>query len=519
MTPEAGALGIGGSSGDISWWSNSASDVFTRACYFDDIYRFEEDGTFANLLGEQTWLETIQGVSEDKCGTPIAPHDGSHPATFAYSADSNTLSVQGLGAFLGVFKAHNTGEYPVMPVDNTIEYSVHSHTDTTMQLRMNMNNIGWWTFRFRKLSTVSPPPSPPSPPPPPPSLPPPPSAPSAPGFPPIPAYSSMRYIHAWGEDPTSVSGFQVNPAWGQQGSAQVVHKYSSAYPVAGQEVIQISNLNYQGHTFSAVNITGFTHVSVSLTADIPANVSLFLIKSGTGDWTQDANGNWYDASQFEQGVALPEIQASVTNTFTLPLTDFPGIPGFVDQLKWEKVDAVTSPTFQFTNLVFHTEASTPSVEGVWKLSPTSGALGVGPSQGNTDWFTNSVEDLATRDCLFDDLYRFDADGNFSNFHGANTWVEPWQGASSEGCGTPVAPHDGSNNPASYTHTSTATEHTLTVLGAGAYIGAAKVHNTGEDGSPVGDRIVYTVSELTDSTMVLDVSVGYGWWRYRLVRAS
>ena len=59
----------------------------------------------------------------------------------------------------------------------------------------------------------------------------------------------------------------------------------------------------------------------------------------------------------------------------------------------------------------------------------------------------------------------------------STWLEPWQvGIDTEGCGAPISPHDGSNN-AMWELDSTA--KTLTITGAGAFIGLAKVFNGGE----------------------------------------
>ena len=40
MAPQAGAMGVGPSLGDYSWWANNATDVTTRACFFDDEYVF-----------------------------------------------------------------------------------------------------------------------------------------------------------------------------------------------------------------------------------------------------------------------------------------------------------------------------------------------------------------------------------------------------------------------------------------------------------------------------------------------
>ena len=86
-------------------------------------------------------------------------------------------------------------------------------------------------------------------------------------------------------------------------------------------------------------------------------------------------------------------------------------------------------------------AQTP--EGTWKLTPQAGALAVGPTQGSAGWWQNSAGDVTTRACLFDDQYVFNSDGSFNNVLGTDTWLETWQGVGADGCGTPVAPHDGS----------------------------------------------------------------------------
>ena len=58
LAPMAAALGVGWDAANATgWWSNSAEDVTTRACLFDDIFRFGEDGSFANVMGSETWLE------------------------------------------------------------------------------------------------------------------------------------------------------------------------------------------------------------------------------------------------------------------------------------------------------------------------------------------------------------------------------------------------------------------------------------------------------------------------------
>ena len=95
LYPGAGAMGVGPGQGDTGWWSNSEADVETRACLFDDIYAFNADGSFQNILQDATWLEGWQGVAEG-CGTPVAPHDGT--ATATWTEDGSTVTLDGTGA-------------------------------------------------------------------------------------------------------------------------------------------------------------------------------------------------------------------------------------------------------------------------------------------------------------------------------------------------------------------------------------------------------------------------------------
>jgi hypothetical protein len=156
-----------------------------------------------------------------------------------------------------------------------------------------------------------------------------------------------------------------------------------------------------------------------------------------------------------------------------------------------------------------------SLSGDWRLAPEANALGVGPNQGDIGWWSNSADDVDTRYCLYDDLFSFNDDGSFTQTMDGNTWLESWQGVEAEGCGAPVAPHDGSN-AATFAYDADAS--TLTIVGEGAHVGLAKVTNQGEDGVATDDTIVYQVTELTATTMTLDVNFG-SWWRFKLVTAD
>jgi hypothetical protein len=76
IASEPEALKVGPEPGSSLWWSNDEQTLIDRACYFDDAYIFNSDGSYSNVLGSETWLEPFQGVAEAQCGPPIFPHDG-----------------------------------------------------------------------------------------------------------------------------------------------------------------------------------------------------------------------------------------------------------------------------------------------------------------------------------------------------------------------------------------------------------------------------------------------------------
>lgn len=153
------------------------------------------------------------------------------------------------------------------------------------------------------------------------------------------------------------------------------------------------------------------------------------------------------------------------------------------------------------------------MEGTWKLANQAGALGVGPAIGDISWWSNQTGDLTTRACLFDDSVTFNANGSFMTYQDNSTWLEAWQGAAPDGCGAPVAPHNGSN-PATWAYNSATSE--LTVNGVGAFIGLAKVINGAEIASPAAApaSITYLITfQNGGNTFIADISFGGGFWRF------
>ena len=157
------------------------------------------------------------------------------------------------------------------------------------------------------------------------------------------------------------------------------------------------------------------------------------------------------------------------------------------------------------------------IVGTWTLEPVVASLAVGPSAGSADYWFIPAADVTTRACLYNDTYKFNADGTFELTMGTDTWLETWQGVAVEGCGAPVAPHAGG----SFTYTFNEVAQTLSVSGNGAHVGLAKVNNAGElPNVAVPTSITYNIAEFSgvgaDRKMKLIIEAGSGvFWTYLL----
>lgn len=157
LADQAGALGVGPNQGDVSWWSNSAGDVTTRACMFDDSITFDAGGVMTHYMDNSTWVEVWQGAAAEGCDVPVAPHDGMPATAFTYTFDATagTLTTNGTGAHVGLPKATNQGELsaanpPAVP--SSIVYNVaFSNNDNTMTVDCDFSG-GWWRFVYDRTN-------------------------------------------------------------------------------------------------------------------------------------------------------------------------------------------------------------------------------------------------------------------------------------------------------------------------------------------------------------------------------
>jgi|GEM_PF-183084 len=139
LRPDAGALAVGPEQGDGgAWWASSVDDVSIRTCLFDDVFSFGADGSFANQMGGATWLEWWQAEGE-RCGAPIAPHDGVAAATYSYDAAAGTLTIDGLGAHIGLPKVVNGGEISNQDKSIVMTYRIDKRPQHKVIQRMDCN--------------------------------------------------------------------------------------------------------------------------------------------------------------------------------------------------------------------------------------------------------------------------------------------------------------------------------------------------------------------------------------------
>jgi len=155
LKPEANAMAVGPAKGDYSWWGNPADEVTgARACQFDDEFVLSEDGTFKNIFGEETFLESWQGA--DGCGAPVAPFDGSADAKWYLDVSASTSTIVGKGAFMGIPKVINMKEISSLDdAAESITYMVSLDADT-MTLEIQVADAGThWKFELVKQADNS----------------------------------------------------------------------------------------------------------------------------------------------------------------------------------------------------------------------------------------------------------------------------------------------------------------------------------------------------------------------------
>ena len=490
LAQSAAALAVGPTQGATDWWSNSELDLVSRDCLFDDIFRFNSDGTFENVQDGSTFLEPWQNdEGEEKCGAPLAPHDGSNAATYTYDEDGLTLTLDGLGAHVGLPKAINGSEIS-NPGDAaaSIVYTIGAKSDTEMVLDINMG-AGWWRFTLNRE---------------------------------VAAGSVDPIVGDW-QLAQSAAALAVGPT---QGATDWWS--NSELDLVSRDCLfdDIFRFNSDG-TFENVQ-DGSTFLEPWQNDEGEEKCGAPLAPhdgSNAATYTYDEDGLTLTLDGLGAHVGLPKAingseisnpgDAAASIVYTIGAkSDTEMVLDINMGAGWWRFTLNREVTASSDGGA----ASSDSIlVGDWKIAPEAGALGVGPSQGDSSWWSNGAADVDNRACFFDDIFRFNADGSFENVMGDDTWLEGWQGVGSDSCGALIAPHDGSN-AATYKYIEAA--NTLKITGVGAHIGLAKVINEAELTNPMDApaSISYIVTALNDSEMTLDIEIAGGaYWSFKLVK--
>ena len=476
LKPEAGALRVGPSAGSGEWWSIDAAGVTARAVFFDDEYIFNSDGSFNNVLQDQTWVEGWQnGGGAEGAGAPVAPHDGSASATYLHNQSTNTVTINGKGAYIGLPKAVNAGELPNVNVPNSVAYNVNlSDDNNSATITVEAGSGVWWTFEIQR-ETVSP----------------------------------TQLFGVWklssepgslgvGPSPGSTEWWNLDAAGVTTRSMYVDDSYSfmkdgSFANILGGET-WVEGWQSGGDEGAGVPVAPYDG----------SKINVFNFDPIAGTITVIGEGAYIGLPKANNAGELPNVAVPGQITYNVSFTD-------ADSMSIS-VEAGSGVWWNY-KLV----RATQKISGTWKMALEAGSLGVGPSKGDIGWWSIDDAGLTARAVYFDDEYVIGSAGSFKNILGDQTWVEGWQnGGGAEGAGAPVAPHDGSTSSI-YVYDDVLGK--ITVHGKGSYIGLPKAVNAGElPNVEVPENVTYDVTFVDDNTIKVSVEAGSGvWWNYKLVK--
>ena len=456
-----GAAGVGPSAGSTEWWASVEAD---RPCWYDDVHRFGEDGSFLNIMGDETFVEAWQGGA-DSCATPVAPHDGNTVGTYVYDEDAGTLTISGRGAHIALPKAVNGQELTTTAdTPDSVVYQVLTLDGDSMTVTLETGPGVWWTFRLAR----------------------------------VPASPLAGKWKLDGDGAAGVGPSAGSMEWWASVEADRPCWYDDIYDFGADG----SFSNVHG---DATWVEGWQGGADSCAAPVaPHDGSVDAV------FTYDEDASTLTLMGKGAYLALPKAVNGQELASTADTPDY--ITYQVLTLDGDSL-SVTVETAPGVWWSFNLKrVSTSPLKGNWKLDG-DGAAGVGPSAGSTEWWA-SVE--ADRPCWYDDIMHFGADGTFVNAMGGETFVEAWQGGA-DACATPVAPHDGSTT-GSFEYDADAGK--LTINGLGSHIALPKAVN-GLELSNIADTpesITYDVLTFDGDSMTVTLEAGAGvWWSFRLVR--
>ena len=167
VVPAAGSVRVGSSQGAGDFFSFPEEFITDRACFYDDEFIIKSDGTFDYDTKGAIHNDGFLGGPTDcvNDGDVPAPFDAFTSTTgFTYSvggAGPVTITVNGVGAFLGFAKGFNGGEINagMMMADlpTSVTYEVISFVDCgtsqTLDIAVDIAGDGtaWWSMQLESV--------------------------------------------------------------------------------------------------------------------------------------------------------------------------------------------------------------------------------------------------------------------------------------------------------------------------------------------------------------------------------
>lgn len=248
---------------------------------------------------------------------------------------------------------------------------------------------------------------------------------------------------------------------------------------------------------------------------IAGQVNKFLLTSTS---TNAFRYDWDKATgSYAQGQEVDTVYFPDMGTYTVKLLVF-GHSG-IDSAQQQVTVAQNDPAAQ-TPLKILTNNSSRT----WRLAPEAGALWIGPDP-NTTWWSNSVADLTTRSCLFNDRYTFNIVGNVFTYESNGDFYVDEEGGVSWPAGMPAVGCYANNaipaqfqawvNDAAFTF-EVINNNKLKLTGTGAHVGLYKA-GTPPDAALAtpAASVTYDIVSITPDRMVLRLDYGWGAWKYVL----
>ncbi|MFZ6012637.1 MAG: PKD domain-containing protein [Bacteroidota bacterium] len=149
------------------WWSFGINTkVEDRPCIVDDEYIFTFDGKFINDTNETFYLdseangghkagsglegcqeETASGIFTNLNGVDVSAwdHTPDDNYTYTYNATESKLTIDGLGAYIGLVKFSNAGDtrVPVQSITYVVDKLVDTETVDTLKIIVKYNGADW----------------------------------------------------------------------------------------------------------------------------------------------------------------------------------------------------------------------------------------------------------------------------------------------------------------------------------------------------------------------------------------